>query len=127
MLKVLLEQKLSNVLIIVTRYFGGTLLGTGGLVRAYSGALIDALQKVEYIKKQDGYVAEFEVNYDNFEQFKYFCNKNSIKITNIEYKENIKLFVEICRKTEEEFTKNGNREKINIINHKIVSEKYVDK
>ena len=36
MLKILSEQKLSNVLVVVTRYFGGILLGTGGLVRAYS-------------------------------------------------------------------------------------------
>ena len=36
MLKLLLEQNLSNILVVVTRYFGGILLGTGGLVRAYS-------------------------------------------------------------------------------------------
>lgn len=36
MLKILSEQNLSNVLVVVTRYFGGILLGTGGLVRAYS-------------------------------------------------------------------------------------------
>ena len=36
MLKILSEQNLSNILVVVTRYFGGILLGTGGLVRAYS-------------------------------------------------------------------------------------------
>ncbi len=41
-LEVLLGQELHDVLIIVTRYFGGTLLGTGGLVRAYSSAAADA-------------------------------------------------------------------------------------
>ena len=37
-LKLILEKGLSNILVVVTRYFGGVLLGTGGLVRAYSGA-----------------------------------------------------------------------------------------
>ena len=50
-LKIILEQGLSNVLVVVTRYFGGILLGTGGLVRAYSDATIKALGQTEYIGK----------------------------------------------------------------------------
>ena len=44
-LKLILGRELSNVLVIVTRYFGGILLGTGGLVRAYTGATGKALEK----------------------------------------------------------------------------------
>ena len=43
-LKLILEKGLSNILVIVTRYFGGILLGTGGLVRAYSGVVEEALK-----------------------------------------------------------------------------------
>ena len=50
MLTILKEQHLFNVLVIVTRYFGGILLGTGGLVRAYSDVEKMALEKVEYIR-----------------------------------------------------------------------------
>ena len=50
-LKLILEKGLSNILVIVTRYFGGILLGTGGLVRAYSGAVEAALEKAQIIQK----------------------------------------------------------------------------
>ena len=49
MLNILQKNELANVLIIVTRYFGGILLGTGGLVRAYSGSLLDAIEKSKKI------------------------------------------------------------------------------
>ncbi len=47
MLEVLLGEGLCDVAAVVTRYFGGTLLGTGGLVRAYSGAVKEALKSAE--------------------------------------------------------------------------------
>ncbi len=58
MLKVILERGLSNILVVVTRYFGGILLGTGGLVRAYVGALEEALEKAQIIQKAKGYEAK---------------------------------------------------------------------
>ena len=48
MLDVLLKQDITNVLVIVTRYFGGTLLGAGGLVRAYSSATSEVLKNVTF-------------------------------------------------------------------------------
>ena len=50
-LKLILEKGLSNILVVVTRYFGGILLGTGGLVRAYSGATELALEKASIVEK----------------------------------------------------------------------------
>ena len=58
MLKMVLERGLSNILVVVTRYFGGILLGTGGLVRAYSGATEKALEKAEITEKAKGYEAK---------------------------------------------------------------------
>ena len=52
-LKIVLEKGLSNVLVVVTRYFGGILLGTGGLVRAYSEATIKALEKTKVVNKKN--------------------------------------------------------------------------
>ncbi len=49
MLNLLKKQNLSNVIIIVTRYFGGILLGTGGLVRAYTEATKEALNKAKIV------------------------------------------------------------------------------
>ena len=54
MLDVLLGEKLCNIVVVVTRYFGGTLLGTGGLVRAYSGAVKAGLAESVVMEKQLG-------------------------------------------------------------------------
>ena len=50
MLKVLTESNLTNVTCVVTRYFGGTKLGTGGLVRAYSGAVQQVLEDAQTVR-----------------------------------------------------------------------------
>lgn len=49
-LTILEKKELTNILAIVTRYFGGTLLGTGGLVRAYSSAVIETLKDCDFIE-----------------------------------------------------------------------------
>lgn len=54
MLDVLLGEEIHNAAVVVTRYFGGTLLGTGGLVRAYSGAVKEGLACSTIITKMQG-------------------------------------------------------------------------
>ena len=51
MLTTLSGQNIANVLVIVTRYFGGILLGTGGLIRAYTSAVQEAIGKAEFVTK----------------------------------------------------------------------------
>lgn len=53
-LDVLLKEEIHNVCVVVTRYFGGTLLGTGGLVRAYQKATQTGLENSVIIDKQIG-------------------------------------------------------------------------
>lgn len=53
MLKILTEQNLSNILVVVTRYFGGILLGTGGLVRAYSRSRTRSIKTGKVYKKHN--------------------------------------------------------------------------
>ena len=67
MLNILKKENLCNVLVVVTRYFGGILLGTGGLVRAYSQSTQDVIEKSVVILKQEGYVATLEVEYKDLE------------------------------------------------------------
>lgn len=52
MLEVLLREELVNVTAVVTRYFGGTLLGAGGLIRAYSSSVADTLQRADIVEIQ---------------------------------------------------------------------------
>ena len=54
MLNIINKNGLVNVLIVVTRYFGGVLLGTGGLVKAYSDATLNAIEKAKIINEQNG-------------------------------------------------------------------------
>ena len=61
------KNNLVNVLIIVTRYFGGILLGTGGLVRAYSNSLLKAIESSKLIEKCYGEELEVTLEYNEFE------------------------------------------------------------
>ena len=75
MLTILQKNNLSNVLVVVTRYFGGILLGTGGLVRAYSEGTLKAIEKATKIEKILGEELEVTLDYNHFENFKYYCKK----------------------------------------------------
>ncbi len=93
MLTILSKNNLANVLVIVTRYFGGILLGTGGLVKAYSSATALALEKANVIEKNIAELYKIEINYTDLNKFKYFANKNNINILKEEYLINIELQV----------------------------------
>ena len=108
-LKIVLEKGLSNVLVVVTRYFGGILLGTGGLVRAYSEATIKALEKAKIVNKKKGYKVKIVTAYDQIEQFNYYVNKNKLKVINTEYLENIEFMVEMAEEQLNEITNNNSK------------------
>lgn len=95
MLEILEKQSIYNVVVIVTRYFGGILLGTGGLVRAYSDSLKEAIKKSTLVEQEPGYEAEIKLPYADFEKFKYYCNKNNINIINSEYSNFIICKIEV--------------------------------
>lgn len=125
-LKIVLEQGLSNILVIVTRYFGGILLGTGGLVRAYSDATLKALEKTEYIEKIIGYKVKICVEYDQLDELKYYANKSNLKIVNIEYLENVEVNVEMPKEKLDELTNNNSKKTFKILKYDILEEKYID-
>lgn len=95
MLEILEKQSIYNVVVIVTRYFGGILLGTGGLVRAYSDSLKETIKKSTLVEQEPGYEAEIKLPYADFEKFKYYCNKNNINIINSEYSDFIICKIEV--------------------------------
>ena len=83
MLNILQKNNLCNLVIVVTRYFGGILLGTGGLVRAYSEATQQAIEKSTKVIKVIGIEMTIELDYSNLEKFKYYCKNNNINIKKI--------------------------------------------
>ena len=127
MLNILQKNNLCNIVVIVTRYFGGILLGTGGLVRAYSDATFEAINMAEKIEKCIGIEAEAELDYNNLESFKYYCKKNNIYIKDYNYSDKIicKIQLEECNegKLEEDF----NTKKVNLIKLRILSKKLIEK
>ena len=86
-LNVLKKKNLTNILAIVIRYFGGVKLGAGGLVRAYSNSVVEAIKLTNNIELIEGYLIELEFNYDQIKLVDYILNdKNIIKK---EYNDNI--------------------------------------
>mgnify|MGYP002430033957 FL=1 len=126
MLKIILEQGLSNILVIVTRYFGGILLGTGGLVRAYSGAVEKAIQKAQIIQKAKGYEAKLQIDYNYLNPLRYYLEKMNIKIIKIEYSEQIEVTIEILEDISKQFTNNYNNNNFKISKFDILKEKFVE-
>ena len=127
MLNILQKNNLCNILVVVTRYFGGILLGTGGLVRAYSDATLQAIDSIEKVEKTIGIEAEVEVEYNNLETFKYYCKKNNIYIKDYEYSEKIicKIQLEECSK--DRLIADFNTKKVNLIKLKFLSKKLIEK
>lgn len=127
MLNILQKNKLCNILVVVTRYFGGILLGTGGLVRCYSDATIKSIENNEIINIENGFEWQIEIEYKDLDMAKYYFMKNNINIIDIKYLENIILVIEITEKDKEKIFNNNVELKFNIIKNKILSQKYIQK
>ena len=127
MLNILQKNNLCNIVLIVTRYFGGILLGTGGLVRAYSDATFEAINMAEKIEKCIEIEAEAELDYNNLESFKYYCKKNDIYIKNCDYSNKIICKIQLEERTKEKLIDDFNTKKVNLINLKVLSKKLIEK
>ena len=89
MLDVLLREKITDVAVVVTRYFGGVLLGTGGLIRAYTNAAKDALSVCRLGELTEGVHAFLDVDYNYVGKVQYICAQNDITIVNTEYADGV--------------------------------------
>lgn len=127
MLNIITSKKITNVLVVVTRYFGGILLGTGGLVRAYTGAFQEALEKVNIIEKELGVLAKIVVTYSDLEKLKYYLKQNDIDIINNDFNENVEVYVNITENKLEELNNRLNDLNFDIISQEVLQEKYIDK
>lgn len=126
-LNILNSKELTNILVIVTRYFGGILLGTGGLVRAYTGATQEALNKINIIHKELGIEVKFEISYQDLEKLKYYFKQNDIEIAKFEYGENVEILANIVNNKYQEIIDKINELNFKILHSEIIKEKYIDK
>lgn len=127
MLNILQKNNLCNILVIVTRYFGGILLGTGGLVRAYSNVTIQAIENSEKVLKVSGIEAQINVDYNNLEIFKHYCKNNDINIISMEYIDVVNCKIGLEKINYEKLIDDINTKNIKINNVKILSEKFINK
>ena len=91
MLDVLLGAGIYNAAIVVTRYFGGVLLGTGGLVRAYSGAVQAGLAASTVIEKHHGISLQVTTDYTGIVKIQYIAGERSLPILDSEYTDKVVL------------------------------------
>ena len=93
MLAVLQRENVTNAVCVVTRYFGGTLLGTGGLVRAYSKAVQEGLAASRVITKRHGILTEVGTDYNGVGKLQYLFAQSDIPIMDSVYAEDVRLQV----------------------------------
>lgn len=91
MLDVILGEDIYNVAVVVTRYFGGVLLGTGGLVRAYSKAVQEGLAASRIIEKCRGIALKVTTDYTGIGKIQYIAGERNIPILNSEYTDKVVL------------------------------------
>ncbi|MBO5461286.1 MAG: YigZ family protein [Ruminococcus sp.] len=100
-LEVLRGAQLRNVLMIVIRYFGGTLLGTGGLVRAYTASSKEAVDAADIVVKIFGYRLKITTDYTGLGKIQYLLAQRKIDIEDTEYAENVILKIVLARDDEQ--------------------------
>lgn len=91
MLDVILGEDIYNVAVVVTRYFGGVLLGTGGLVRAYSGAVQEGLRASTVIEKHHGISMAVSADYTMVGKLQYIAAENGLPLLDTEYTDRVMM------------------------------------
>lgn len=126
MLEVLKKQEISNVLAVVTRYFGGTKLGAGGLIRAYTHAVSEGISQIGLVKG----VLQKEINvtlsYSLLSKLEHFIEHSNYFIKKIDYAQDVNVYCLV----QHEQVKTFESDIINLLNNqcslKIGSEVYTE-
>lgn len=115
-LNVLKKENLNNICCVVIRYFGGIKLGAGGLVRAYTKSVTEALKRAEFIELEIGYKIRLTFQYSQEKQINYVLNNS--KVLNKDFLENVVYTVLINDKV---------LEKLNNYDLEILEKLYIEK
>lgn len=116
MLNVLEKEELNQIMAITVRYFGGIKLGAGGLVRAYTKSLTEALKCATFILLEEAYKINISFPYSEEKQVLYLLKDSNI--IKKEYQEKVSLIVII---------KKENLEKLQLYSYEILEETYIEK
>ncbi|HLR92057.1 MAG TPA: YigZ family protein, partial [Atopostipes sp.] len=103
MLEIFLKRELKNVAAVVTRYFGGVKLGAGGLIRAYGGAVNDAVNAIGVVERQLQQLIDVTVSYSQSGKVENALREANYTIQDITYAENITYHCVVPIEQEERF------------------------
>ena len=115
MLDILQKEGLTDILCVVTRYVGGTLLGTGGLVRAYSAALKDAIDKSTFKNETEAIIVKYKYGYNFDARISSYLRDKDIKVLDSEYSDAVEITIVL----EKEMYSDVNNDLVNITNGSI--------
>ena len=93
MLDVLQKEGVTDILCVVIRYFGGTLLGTGGLVRAYQSALKDAIEKSSFKNESEAVIVKYKYAYNFDAKISSFLRDKNIKVLANDYSDMVEITI----------------------------------
>ena len=105
MLDLLLREDIHNVAVVVTRYFGGVLLGTGGLVRAYQKSVQEGLAASVIIDKKEGRRLSVGTDYTGLGKLQYLIAKEELTMIDTVYTEKVELILMVPKEKEQSFEK----------------------
>lgn len=103
MLEIFLKRDLKNVVAVVTRYFGGTKLGAGGLIRAYGGAVNDAVNAVGVVERQVQLLIDVTVSYSQSGSVEHSLRESTYTIQDTSYAEHVTFHCVVPEEDEEAF------------------------
>lgn len=103
MLDVLLREDIHNLVVVVTRYFGGTLLGTGGLVRTYQKAVQEGLKNCVVIEKMQGRMLKIDTDYNSIGKIQYILAQQQITAMDTIYTDKVEMQVMVPVERLQEF------------------------
>ena len=105
-LEVITGEGIHNIAVVVTRYFGGTLLGTGGLVRAYTQATKAGIENSEVIEKKLAKRIQLITNYNDIGKIQYLLGNEKIHIETSDYTDVVTMQILVPIKKVEFIEKN---------------------
>lgn len=123
-LDVMRKRSCTNAAIVVVRYFGGTLLGTGGLVRAYTAAAQGALQNSEIIKYDIYSEIRLVSSYSDYQKISVAFDKCDFFVTDVRYTDNVEITGKILKSRSDELFEILTQISAGRIKFEIISEKY---
>lgn len=94
-LDVIRAKNINNCLVVVIRYFGGILLGTGGLIRAYTNSALAALDAATIIEVHNGVIMNITINYELYGKLEYILRQEKVFIKNIDFTSDVSIQIYI--------------------------------